>query len=598
MTTVRDEIPEKYKWNLAEVYPTADAFEEDFKKVGQMVEDFRSHETTMLNSAADLLATIKDYYSIMRLIEKMYSYASNAFNTDTSVNSAQALSARMTDLFNRAAAAAYFFTPGLTGLDSEKLEAWYAELPELAEYRRDISVVQRYKPHTLSPECEKLLAEVQTGMGGHDEAYSILTDCDMTFGRIRGTDGKPVTLNDSSYIPLVSCSDRRVRRAAFTKLYAGYEQFGNTIATIINSFIKEKTTLARVRNFGSAIEASTFNDEVTPEIYNNLIETVGKNLSVLFEYYDVKREMLGLSQLHLYDVYTPLVSEFDKSYTYEEAVDEVLDAVKIFGAEYHDTLEKGLREQRWVDVYPNDHKRGGAYSGGSYDTAPYILHNFNGRYDDVSTLAHEAGHSMHSYMSRTYNDYHASEYKIFVAEVASTVNELILAHKKLRESESDTEKLSVLNNIMETFKGTLFRQTMFAEFERELYAAVEAGVPLTKEYICEHYYATVRKYFGPRVVCDKQIADEWMRIPHFYYNFYVYKYATCISAAASIVKHIEEEGEAYIGKYIDFLKCGDSRSPVDSLKVAGIDMNSPKVVEDAIEVFAETVREFRRISGK
>lgn len=598
MTNVRADIPEKYKWELSEIYPTKQALEDDIKKAEQMIELFRSHQPTILNSAAELLSAIEDYYAIMRLIEKMYSYASNAFNTDTSVNSAQALSSRMLDLYRRAAAAAYFFTPALTSLDSERLEAFYAESPGLAKYRRSIDVVQRCKPHTLSDECEKLLAEVQTGIGGHDEIYSILTDCDMTFGSIRGSDGKPVTLNDSSFIPLVSCPDRSVRRAAFNKLYSGYEKFGNTIATIINSFIKEQVTLAHVRNFSSAIEASTFNDEVTTDIYSNLITTVNKNLSVLFDYYDVKREMLGLPRLHLYDVYTPLVSEFDKNYTYEEAVDEVLDTVKIFGPEYHDTLKKGLCEQRWVDVYPNDHKRGGAYSGGSYDTAPYILLNFNGRYDDVSTLAHEAGHSMHSYMSRAYNEYHASDYKIFVAEVASTVNELLLAHKKLRESESDAEKLSVLNNIMETFKGALFRQTMFAEFERELYFSVESGIPLTKEYICEKYYKTVKRYFGPRVVCDKKIANEWMRIPHFYYNFYVYKYATCISAAASIVKRIEDNGESYISKYLDFLKCGDSLSPVESLKIAGIDMTDPGVIEDAIAVFADTVKQFRAIACK
>lgn len=597
MTTVRADIPEKYKWDFNTIYPSVDKFNEDFARVEKFIAEYPRHAETMLSSPEALLAALDEYYACDRVIEMLFEYASRMFDVDTSVNANQAQSARVLDLARRAGAASYFMTPALIKLEPETLESWYRSCPALEKYRRNIDVVLRYKPYTLSDECEKLLANIQTGIGGHSQTYSILTDCDMTFGKIRGIDGKPVTLTDSNFIPLVSCPDRRVRRAAFEKLYAGYEKFGNTIATIINSFVKETSTLARVRGYASGIEASTFDDEVTPEICGNLIDTVSKNLSVLYEYYDVKRRMLGLSQFHLYDVYPPLMTDFDKDYTYEQAVDEVLDTVKIFGSEYHDTLARGLREQRWVDVYPNDHKRGGAYSAGCYDSDPHILLNFNGKFDDVSTLAHEAGHSMHSYMSRKYNDYNNSSYKIFVAEVASTVNELLLSHKLLRESESREEKLSVLNNLMDTFKGTLFRQTMFAEFERELYALVEAGTPLTKELISEHYYALVKKYFGPRVVCDKAIANEWMRIPHFYYNFYVYKYATCISAAASIVKRIEEQGDEYIAKYIEFLKCGGSRSPLDSLKVAGIDMTSPAVVEDAISVFADTLAQFRELAG-
>ena len=598
MPTKRAEIPEKYKWDMTAVYADEAAFEADFAKAEQLIVAFAAHGETMLKSAEQLCAALDDYYAFIRLAEKLYEYAGRNFDVDTSVNAMQALSARVMDMFRRAGAVSYFVTPNLLKLDEETLEKWYAECPALAKYRRVISVELRRKPHTLSDECEKLLADVSTGMGGHSNIYSILTDCDMTFGKIRGEGGKVMQLTDSNYIPCMMSQDRRVRRAAFNKLYEGYGQFGNTIATVINSFIKEHTTLARIRGYESALHASTFEDEVTPEIYNNLIDTVSRNLPVLFEYYELKRRILGLSQLHMYDVYPPLVADYDKEYSYEEAVDEVLDTVKVFGEEYHSTLSKGLLEDRWCDVFPNDAKRGGAYSAGAYDTDPHILLNFNGKLDDVSTLAHEAGHSMHSYMSRKYNDFHESDYKIFVAEVASTVNELLMTNKKLRESENDTEKLSLLNHLMETFKGTLFRQTMFAEFEKLLYAKVEAGIPLTCDLVCDEYYAIIKKYFGPKVVCDKPIAREWMRIPHFYYNFYVYKYATCISAAASIVKRIEEQGDAYISQYIDFLKCGGSRSPLDSLKVAGIDMTSPAVVEDAISLFADTVAQFRELAEK
>ena len=598
MTTVRKDIPEKYKWDLTSIYKDIDAFESDFAKAEKMIAAYGAHAKTMLDSPKELCSALSDYFDTERIIEKLFEYASRSFDVDTSVNAMQALSARVMDLFRRGGAATYFVTPNLLKLDGKKLENWYKEYPPLEKYRRNIDLELRRKPYTLSDESEKLLAQVETGIGGHDDIYSILTDCDMTFGTIKDENGKTVRVTGSNYIPFQMSQDRRVRKASFNKLYEGYAQYGNTIATIINNFIKELAMLAKVRGYNSALEASTFEDEVTPDIYNNLISTVRKNLPVLFEYYDLKREMLHVSHLHMYDLYPSIVADCDREYTYEEAVEEVLDAVKIFGEEYHSTLEKGLKEQKWVDVFPNDHKRGGAYSAGCFDTDPKMLLNFNGKYDDVSTLAHESGHSMHSYMSRKYNDYNVSEYKIFVAEVASTVNELVLAHKKLRESENDMEKLSVLNQLMETFKGTLFRQTMFADFEKQIYEIVEQGIPLTKELACEKYYQLVKDYFGPRVVCDKPIENEWMRIPHFYYNFYVYKYATCISAAASIVKKIETQGDAYISKYIDFLKCGGSRSPVESLKVAGIDMNSPAVVEDAISVFADTVKQFRELAKK
>ena len=338
-----------------------------------------------------------------------------------------------------------------------------------------------------------------------------------------------------------------------------------------------------------------FADEVTPDIYHNLIATVNKNLSVLFDYYAIKREVLGLQKLHLYDVYAPLIGDCTRKYSFEEAVEEVLETVKVFGTEYHDTLEKGIKEQKWVDVYPSQGKRGGAYSSGTYDTQPYILLNYTDTLDDVSTLAHEAGHSMHSYFSHKSNTPQQADYTIFVAEVASTVNELLFAHRKLRESDSREEKLSVLNQLMETYKGTLFRQTMFAEFEEKFHTLVASGKTLTQELLNKEYYKLVKRYFGKDVACDKQIAMEWMRIPHFYRYFYVYKYATCISAASAIVKRIETEGDAYVSKYIDFLSCGGSKSPLDSLRVAGIDLTQPAVIEDAIADFGAAVAEFRKI---
>ena len=392
--------------------------------------------------------------------------------------------------------------------------------------------------------------------------------------------------------------DRRVRKAAFDCTYKTYEQFANTFATMYEGRIKEATTNAKIRNFANSITASTFGDEVTPVIYNNLINSVRAGLPVLYDYYDLKKEVLGLQRLHLYDIYAPLMGEIDTEYTYEEAVEEVLKTVEVFGDEYASNLRAGLCEKGWVDVYPCRGKRGGAFSSGAPGTEPYILLNYTNKLDDVSTLAHEAGHSMHTWFSTNYNEPHNSNYTIFVAEVASTVNELLMAHRMLEACQSDDEKLYILNQLMETYKGTLYRQTMFAEFERDMHAKCEKGIPLTAATINQHYYKLVKKYFGPRVACDKQIAYEWMRIPHFYTCFYVYKYATCISAASAIVKRIETEGESYINQYIDFLKCGGSKSPLDSLLVAGIDMTKPEVVNSAIEDFAATIKQFKEIYNK
>ena len=595
MTNVRADIPAKYKWDMTNIYATEQDFDTDYQKAADMVAAFPAHASTMSESAQGLLAMFTDLTNMLRVVEKLYMYAHLSADADTTDNHYQAMMGKMRNLFNKLGSASFFVTPALLRLDSKTVDAWMEECPELRAFSRDIWLAQREKPHTLSDECEKLMADMASGMGGAANARAIFANADLQFGKIRDENGKMVQLNDATYVTKLMSGERRVRRAAFTTLYKTYTQYGNTFATLYNAYVKERTTMARVRGYADSLTASVFRDEVTPEIYNNLINTVNDNLNVLFDYYAIKKKSLGLSKLHLYDIYTPLISECEKEYTFEEATEEVLETVKIFGSEYHDTLGKGVKEQNWVDVYPSRGKRGGAYSSGCYDTQPYMLLNFVGTLDNVSTFAHEAGHSMHSYFSRKYNEPQNSNYTIFVAEVASTVNELLFCHRKLRESDSKEEKLAILNQIMETYKGTLYRQTMFAEFERDVHAMVEAGATLTKDLLCKTYYDIVCKYFGPGVVCDKEIANEWMRIPHFYTNFYVYKYATCISAASSIVHRIETEGEAYIGQYLDFLKCGGSKSPLDSLLVAGIDMRDPQVIKNAIDDFAATIAQWNQL---
>ena len=598
MTQERKDIEARYKWDLSVIYPSETEFYEDYAKVEKAIQSFSKYQEIMCNSAKDLYNTLKSLTDMEAVIEKLFHYASLNFSVETSNNAYQSLNAKVRNLMIEAGTATWFVEPYMLRIPEETINGWFSEYKKLATFRRLIEKTMRRKGHTLSDECEKLMAKMENCIGAPSEIRNIFVNSDMRFGKIKDENGNTVELTDASYASYLMSGDRKVRKAAFTTLYKTYEQFGNTFGTMMNAMVKENATLAKVKNFTDALTASTFKDEVTPEIYNNLIRSVGEALPVLYDYYALKKEVLGLKELHLYDIYASLVGELDRKYSYEEAVDEVLETVKVYGQEYYNALREGLTEKGWVDVYPCRGKRGGAFSSGGPATEPYILMNYTGTFDNVGTLAHEAGHSMHTWFSTHYNKPYNSAYTIFVAEVASTVNELLLMHRKLKSSESNEEKLYILDQIMETYKGTLFRQTMFAEFEKDIHALCESGEPLTAELLSEKYYALVSRYFGSDVVCDPQIAYEWMRIPHFYMNFYVYKYATCISAASAIVKRIETEGEAYVKKYIDFLKCGDSCSPLESLLVAGIDMTDPNVVSGAIEDFSAAIAQFREIYNK
>ena len=598
MVYERKDIDSKYKWDLSVIYADEAAFNADYTLTEEKIEAFKAHAETMTAGAEELYNALSDMTAIDALIEKLWQYASLSFSVDTSDNSAQALNTKVRNLAISAGEAMWFVTPFILKLDRETVEGWISEYPALETFRRLLSKIMLEKEHTLSDECEMLMSGMQNALGSHTGIRSIFTNSDLRFGKIRGEDGKLVELTDTNYVAFLMSKDRRVRKAAFNCIYKTYGQFANTFATLYEARVKEAATNASVRKFPDSITASTFGDEVTPEIYNNLIESVHEGLPALYDYYKLKKEILGVGGLHMYDLYASLVEQADTTYTYEEAVDEVLKTVNVFGEEYESNLRAGLCEKGWVDVYPCRGKRGGAFSSGVPGTEPYILMNYTNKYDDVSTLAHEAGHSMHTWFSTHYNEPHNSNYTIFVAEVASTVNELLMAHRKLNECKSDSEKLYILNQLMETYKGTLYRQAMFAEFERDMHALCESGTPLTADVINKHYYELIKLYFGSGVCCDSQIAYEWMRIPHFYSCFYVYKYATCISAASAIVKRIETEGKDYIDKYISFLKCGGAKSPLESLLVAEIDMTSPEVVKSAIDDFASTVAQFRELYNK
>lgn len=589
----RNQIPQKYKWNLSEIYSSRDAFESDFEDVDKEIRSFALSGEHISKSADGLLNVLSEYNRIYQKLRKLSEYAERNSDVDLSDNGFQSLAAKVRMLYNDLSSASFFIVPAVCRIPEKKLVSWYKEQPGLLSFKRVIDRYRRYRKHLLSDSEEKLFADLSNALQSHETIRSIFANADLQFGFVKDDDGKRVPLNDSTYVPLVMSQNRNVRRNAFRSLYKTYDQYGNTFANLLNGFVREMTTIAEVRHFENSLEASVFEDEVPSSIYHNLVQTVRDHMSPLFEYYELKRKLLNVEKLHLYDVYTPLIASQSRQYEYDEAVDIVLDALKIYGPDYISVLEKGLRKDGWVDVYPTKGKRGGAYSAGCYETKPYILLNFSGTFDNISTLAHEAGHSMHSYFSRKNNDSQNSEYTIFVAEVASTVNELLLSHHLLKTSKDKSIKMNILDELMSTYKSTLYRQTMFAEFEEFIHHTVETGEPLTKEILSDEYYQLNLRYFGKDVVCDRQIQYEWMRVPHFYYNFYVYKYATCICAASAIVKKIESEGQPYIKKYLDFLSCGNSKSPLDSLLVAEIDMRKPDVILAGIDDFRNAVSQFK-----
>lgn len=593
--TERKNAKESERWDLTAIYPDEASFLAAAQNLRALIAAYPENRETMTKSGEGLFRALEQNTAIERLLSRLYEYASLSSDLDKGDNAALARLERVRNLGDEAVAATYFLAPVLTGIPEAELQSFFAGYPALDAYRRQIACIRRYRPHMLKKSEEKLMAGLQPALHSQSEIHSVFSNADLRFGTVKNERGERVRLTSAAYIPLLMSADRNVRRAAFRTLYKTYRQFGNTFAALMNARIKEQVTLSSLRKFPDSLTCSVFDDEVTPAVYHTLIDTVRKNLDPLFDYYDLRREVLGLDRVHLYDVYAPLIPDCDRSYTYAEAVEEVLETVRVLGAEYQSTLERGLKEKRWADVYPGPGKRSGAYSAGCYDTEPYILLNFMGKLDDVSTLAHEAGHSMHTWLANASNSPQNAGYTIFVAEVASTVNELLFTRRLLRNAADKAEKLALLNQLMETYKGTLYRQTMFAEFELSMHTLAEAGEPLTAALLCDRYYQLVRDYFGPRVVCDPAIACEWMRIPHFYNCFYVYKYATCISAASAIVKRIEEEGDAYVPQYLSFLKAGDSVSPVESLRLAGIDPESPKTVEDAVRDFADAVQEFRRL---
>lgn len=593
----RNTIDKKYTWDLEKIYDRMERFNEDYALVEKKIDELSTYEKTMMVSSANFYNVMVLSFEIERLIDKLSVYANLSFDLRTSDNSKQELCEKVTNLHSKHVRNSYFIVPSILKADEKLIERYYKEESRLLQYETQIKEIYRYKKHTLSDEEEKLLSSIGKIVGNSYDTYELLKDCDMSFDDIKDVNGEKMELTNSSYALYIESKDREVRKEAFETLYKEYKKYANTFASLLASNMKELSTLARISKYKSAIEMSLYRDDVDLSVYDNLIDSVHSNIKYLYDYYKLKKDILGLRELHLYDIYVPIVEDYDKKYEFEEAKEIILKVLEVFGDEYINKVKEAL-ESRWIDVYPTKDKRTGGYSGGCYDTYPYILLNYQDKYNDMSTLIHEMGHSMHSYYSRTYNSYQNSEYRIFVAEVASTVNELLLSKYMLEHSESREEKLFILNNLMELYRATIYRQTMFAEFEKEISRLTDEEEALTSDKLSSIYYDLNKFYFGDEVFVDDEIRYEWERVPHFYYDFYVYKYATGLSAATVIVNNILDGKKDAVSNYIEFLKCGSRLSPIESLKVAGVDLNDKSVVIAATKEFGNVLEMYKELMKK
>ncbi len=600
MTEIKDRsmIETKDKWDLSLIYKTQKDFENELEITKNLILEYRKkYENHTMDNANIFYNSIIDSLEISRKLDKLYVYASMKSDEDVSNNDNQELKNKVINLYDLATANMFFVDTELLKEDYAKIEKFYQDEPKLLEHEVNIKDTFRYKKHTLSDIEEKLLSNISKAFGNDEQTYGYLTDSDMTFGTIKNEDNKEVELTDTNYSIYIKSKDRRVRKEAFDALYNHYKQFKNTITSTFDGSIKQSVSIAKLRKYNSAFEASLFKDEISIDVYNTLVNTIHENLNIFHKYYDLKKKVLNLDEFHLYDVYVEMVKDYDKKYSFDEAKQIVINALSVLGNDYIETFKKAF-DEKWIDIYPNKNKRGGAYSGGSYDTKPYILLNYQGTLNDVSTLAHEGGHSMHSYYTRTNQPIQYGDYPIFVAEVASTVNEILLAKYMLKNSTSKEEKLVILNQLLELFKGTIYRQVMFSEFEKYAYDLVENDDVITSDKLCDKYYQLNKLYFGDNVVVDDLIRYEWEKVPHFYYNFYVYKYATGISAACKIVDGILNNEKDALNNYLNMLKSGSRQNPLDTLKIAGVDMTDKEVYESAIKMFDETIEEFKTLIEK
>ena len=594
MAKKRNEIDNIYKWDLSSIFKNRNEFELEYNSVSKDINEINKIKDDIFLNSDNLLNYFKLEEKLERRIYKLYFYAHLNFDSDTLNTEYQEDKEKIENLITIFSSLISFFDPSILKQDYNKIMDFCNENKELSIYKFRLEEIFRFKNHILDEKEENIISKFSKILSVPENIYDTFTDSDLKFGEICDSKGNHYELNDSNYSIYIRSDDRTTRKNAFDLMFSTYKNYENTISNTFRSNVEALELISKLRNYNSTIEASLYADNISLDIYNNLIKTVSDNLDVLYKYYDMKKDILKLDSIHLYDVYAPLIKNSNKTYSFDEAKELVKSSLEVLGKDYIKIIDKAFNE-KWIDIYHNEGKRSGAYSSGFYDTNPYVLLNYEGNINDVSTLAHELGHSCHTYLSCKNNPYVYSSYKIFVAEVASTVNELLLSKYLLKVSNDKDEKLTILNNLLELFRTTIYRQTMFAEFERDMHKINSEGTILTKEVLSNSYYELVKKYFGDNVVIDELIKYEWERIPHFYYNFYVYKYAIGLSCACYIVTNILDDKENALENYIKFLSSGGSDYPANELKIAGIDVSSSEVILSAIKMFDSVIEEFKSL---
>ena len=590
----RKDIDVKDTWNLESIYANNELWEEDYAALEKDAAEFAKLKGAIEADVSKIPAVLDAYYGLHRRLSKLSVYARMRFDEDTADSTYQTMAAKIGSLGVKIGAASAFVEPEILSYSKEQLEAAEKENERTAYYGRKIEEMLRGQEHTLDAEKEELLAAAGDMAEAPDDIFSVLMNADMKYPDIVLEDGTHLPLTNSTYISYMESPDRAVREGAFKTLYGQIASLKNTFAAIYRGNLKQAKFYAQSRKYSSARAMYLADSNVPESVYDNLLSAVHEALPMMYRYVAVRKKVLGVDKLHMYDVYTPIVAAQNQTYEFEQAKQMVLEALKPMGEDYLSHAREGL-ENRWIDIYPNKGKKGGAYSWGCYDSQPFILLNYTKNLDSVFTLIHEMGHSIHSYYSRTAQDYAYSDYKIFVAEVASTCNECLLMHDLLEKTTDKEQRKYLLNHYLDSFKGTLFRQTMFAEFEKNAHEYCAQGKPLTAEALSQMYLELNQKYFGPDMEKDEEIAYEWMRIPHFYTPFYVYQYATGYSAAVALSAKILKEGKPAVDAYMSFLKGGESKDPIDLLKMAGVDMTTEKPVADALALFGDLVTELETL---
>ncbi|MDT2754901.1 oligoendopeptidase F [Enterococcus pseudoavium] len=586
----RQEVPTELTWDLTKIFADDAAFEEKFQALSAELAEVEQVKGTLGQSAENFLAAIEYVLDIYRKAEVIYVYAHLKNDEDTANTTNQALYARASTLIAQVSEAVSWFEPELLQLSDQEIWAFFATEPKLELYRHFVEQIISERAHILPADQEALLAGASEIFGSSADTFSVMNNADLKFPVVKNEAGENVQLTHGVYGQLLESTDRNVREQAFKALYSVYHQFRNTFASTLSTHVKSHNYKAKVRGYSSARAAALSSNHIPEDVYETLTLVVNQYLPLLHRYVELRKELLGLDELHMYDLYTPLLAEAPIKFTYEEAQEKALEALKPLGEEYLAIVKEAFAE-RWIDVVENQGKRSGAYSSGAYDTQPYILLNWHDRLDELYTLVHEMGHSVHSYLTRHTQPYVYGDYSIFLAEIASTTNENLLTSYLLETEKDPKIRAYIINHYLDGFKGTIFRQTQFAEFEHFIHTEDAAGNPLTSEYLSKFYGELNAKYYGPIVVNDEEIKDEWSRIPHFYYNYYVYQYATGFSAASALAKRIVEGEPDALEKYLAYLKSGSSNYPIEVMKKAGVDMTQPTYIEDAMEIFAQRLDE-------